>query len=190
MLPAICVAEFSLETERLILRQPVAGDAERQFRLLNTPGIMRYIGGSRTLAEINERHAKIAANFTRYGFGFMMLIEKQSGDLVGHCGLKRVDAVGAKNPGDLEIGWVIREDRWRRGYAGEAVRAILDWAFGPLAAPHVVALTSPANEPSWRLMERLGMERRIDLDFHDPAYPPEDSRTIVYSLSADQWKLA
>ena len=64
---------------------------------------------------------------------------------------------------------------------------MLRWAFVDHHAPHVVALTSHANEPSWRLMERLGMERREDLDFDDPRFPPEDNPTILYSLSREAW---
>ena len=181
--------EAVLETPRLILRKPAEGDAGLQFRVLNTPAVMAHIGGVKTLAEIEERHARIAASFARDEFGFLMMIEK-SGELVGYCGLKRVDSPLARNVGDHEMGWLVREDRWRRGYAEEAMRAVLGWAFGPVGAPRVVALTSPANEPSWRLMEKLGMERRRDLDFDDPDFPPEDNPTILYSLTAAQWQAA
>ena len=68
------------------------------------------------------------------------------------------------------------------------MRAVLDWAFGRVGAPHVVALTSLANTASWTLMQKLGMRRRQDLDFDDPAYPPADRTTILYSLDADIWK--
>ena len=74
------------------------------------------------------------------------------------------------------------------GYAGEAMRAVLDWAFGRVGAPHVVALTSEANVASWKLMEKLGMVRRADLDFEDPNFPPEDRTTILYSITAKQWQ--
>jgi len=82
----------------------------------------------------------------------------------------------------------VREDRWRRGYAEEAMRAVLDWAFTRIAAPHVVALTSHANGGSWKLMQKLGMVRREDLDFADPAFPAEDNPTIQYSLTQEQWE--
>jgi len=52
----------------------------------------------------------------------------------------------------------------------------------------VVALTSEANIASWRLMERIGMRRRKDLDFDDPRFPPEDNPTILYSLSHGEWR--
>ena len=181
------MADFALETPRLILRQPAKGDAQRQFDLLNTSAIMQHIGGPRPLVEIEQRHGKIAASFAREGFGFLMMIERASGVLVGYCGVKRVDGAGARNPGDHEIGWVVRDDRWRRGYAGEAVEAVLGWAFGPFEAPHVVALTRPANEPSRRLIERFKMMRRPDLDFADRDSDLDEGLTIVYALTADEW---
>ena len=144
--------------------------------------------GVKKLHEIEAKHAKSRALYAQHGFSFLFMIEKASGEMVGHCGIKQVDNPLAQNQGDHEIGWLIREDRWRRGYAEEAVRAILEWAFLRVGAPHVVALTSTSNEPSWRLMEKLGMTRREDLDFDDPAFPPADRRTILYSLTKQQWE--
>lgn len=175
------------ETDRLILRTIEDGDAALQHRLLNTPAVMARLGGVKELHEIEAKHAKARAFYAQEGFSFLMMIEKATGELVGHCGIKRVDNPLAHNQGDHEIGWLVREDRWRRGYAEEAIRAVLDWAFGRVGAPHVVALTSQLNEPSWRLMEKLGMRRREDLDFDDPAYPPEDRTTILYSLARSTW---
>jgi len=184
------MADIIAETERLILRTIEDGDAALQDRLLNTPTVMARLGGVKELHEIEAKHAKARASYAQEGFSFLMMIEKASSELVGHCGLKRVDNPLAKNQGDHEVGWLVREDRWRRGYAEEAMRAVLDWAFGRVGAPHVVALTSQLNVPSWTLMEKLGMTRRADLDFVDPAYPPEDSTTILYSLAVADWRAA
>ncbi|WP_427966013.1 GNAT family N-acetyltransferase [Altererythrobacter sp.] len=182
------MADIVIETERLVLRTIDEGDAELQFRLLNTPTVMEHLGGVKELHEIEAKHAKTMAWFAREGFGFMMMVEKISGEVVGHAGMKRVDHALAPNQGDFEIGWLVREDRWRRGYASEAMRAVVEWAFTRHQASHVVALTSERNEPSWRLMEKLGMRRRKDLDFDDPAYPPEDNPTIQYSISRAEWE--
>lgn len=176
-----------LETERLLLRPIGPDDAELQFRTLNTPTIMAHLGGPLTLEAIAEKHAKTRDLFAREGFSFLFVIERETGELVGHCGLKRVDAEGAKNPGDFEIGWIIRDDRWRRGYACEAVEAVLRWAFVTHDAPHVVALTSKRNEASWGLMERVGMRRREDLDFDDPRFAPEDNPAILCSIDRETW---
>ncbi len=176
------------ETDRLVLRTIADGDAELQNRILNTPAVMSRLGGAKELHEIEAKHAKSMALYAREGFSFLFMIEKQTGEMVGYCGIKRVDNPLAPNQGDHEIGWLMREDRWRRGYAEEAMRAVLDWAFGPVDAPHVVALTSMANIGSWKLMEKLGMQRRADLDFEDPDFPAEDRMTIQYSLTKQQWQ--
>ncbi len=182
------MTDIIAETDRLILRTIEEGDAIEQDRLLNTPSVMARLGGVKELHEIEAKHAKAMAMYAREGFSFLFMIEKASGEMVGHCGIKRVDNPLAPNVGDHEIGWLVREDRWRRGYAEEAMRAILDWAFTRIQAPHVVALTSEANAGSWKLMQRLGMVRREDLDFTDPGFPPEDNPTIQYSLTQEQWE--
>ncbi len=182
------MGELVLTTERLELRRIGAGDIDLQMRHLNTPTVMARLGGVKTREQIAEKHAKTKACFDKDGFGFMMLFERATGELAGHCGMKRVDNPLAPNIGDHEIGWLVREDRWRMGYAQEAVRAIIDWGFGTHKAPHLVALTSEANAGSWKLMEKLGMQRRTDLDFADPSFPAEDSPTIQYSLTQEQWE--
>lgn len=184
------MADIIAETERLILRTIDDGDAAEQDRLLNTPTVMARLGGVKELHEIEAKHAKSRALYAQEGFSFLFMVEKATGEMVGHCGIKRVDNALARNIGDHEVGWLVREDRWRRGYAEEAMRAVLDWAFGRVNAPHVVALTSEINVASWKLMEKLGMVRRKDLDFDDPAYPPEDRTTILYSITKEQWENA
>lgn len=182
------MAEFQLETERLILRTPWQEDVDLHMAHLNTPAAMRYLGGVKKRHEIVEKTTKSIALQANENFSFLYMFEKATGEMVGHCGLKRVDSDGAKNMGDFEMGWVVREDRWQRGYASEAVCEVLHWAFVTHQAPHVVAFTSKRNEPSWRLMEKLGMVRRMDLDFHDDRFPSEDNPTIVYSLARSEWE--
>lgn len=182
------MAKTVLETARLFLREIEPGDAPLQDRVLNTPKVMQYLGGVKPLAEIEGRHAKTIASYSDNGFGFMFVMERATGELVGHAGLKRVDVPSAPNLGDHEIGWLVREDRWRRGYAEEAARAVLDWGFSRFNMPHVVAITSNRNIGSWKLMEKLGMDRREDLDFHEPDFSDEDNPVIQYALTREQWR--
>ena len=176
------------ETDRLILRTAEEADALRLHRHMNTPGVTAHLGGPSELHQCEERVAKIMASQARHGFGFLMMQEKETGEFAGYCGLKRLDAEGSANRGEFEIGWAVREDRWRRGYAREAVAAVFEWAFTRLDAPRILALTSEANRPSWTFMEALGMTRRKDLDFVDPAYPPEENPTKVYSMDRETWE--
>lgn len=182
------MADLVLETQRLVLRAVGEDDVEDHNLLINTEAVMAHLGGVMERHEIEARHAKSMALYARHGFSFLFMFEKTTGEMVGYAGIKLVDNPLAPNVGDHEIGWTVRQDRWRRGYAFEAVRGILDWAFGPVGAPHVAALTSQSNIASWKLMEKLGMQRREDLDFDDPDYPPQDNPTIQYLLNAADWR--
>ncbi|MET4133106.1 RimJ/RimL family protein N-acetyltransferase [Porphyrobacter sp. MBR-155] len=174
-----------LTTPRLALRAIAVDDLDPHMALLNTPAVMQYLGGVQTREVIAAKHAASRASFAAEGFGFMMMEERATGDIVGHCGLRRVAHPLAPNPHDFEIGWLVREDRWRRGYALEAMHAVVDWGFGVIGAPQIVALTCAANVGSWRLMEKLGMERREDLDFADPGEPEP---IIQYAITRAQWE--
>lgn len=176
-----------LVTQRLVLRQIGADDLDAHMALLNTPAVMAHLGGVQPREVIAAKHAAAREGFAREGFGFMLMIEQASGEIVGHCGLRRVAHPLAPNPTDHEIGWIVREDRWRRGYAHEAMRAVVDWGFGVIGAPLLVALTCEANLGSWRLMEKLGMHRRPDLDFVDPAMPDSGNPVIQYALTRQRW---
>lgn len=176
-----------LTTDRLVLRQIGENDLDPHMALLNTPAVMRYLGGVQPRAVIAAKHAAARASFAAEGFGFMMMEERASGELVGHCGLRRIAHPLAPNRGDHEIGWLVREDRWRQGYAFEAMRAVVDWGFAVHAAPHITALTCPANVNSWRLMEKLGMVRRSDLDFAEPGPTPEINHVMAYLVSRRYW---
>jgi RimJ/RimL family protein N-acetyltransferase len=183
------VTAIALTTERLILRQIGADDLDAHMTLLNTPAVMRHLGGVQPREVIAAKHAASRASFAARGFGFMLMIEQETGAIVGHCGLRYLAHPRAPNAGkDHEIGWLVREDRWRRGYAYEAMRAVVDWGFGVHHALRIVALTAEANAGSWRLMEKLGMTRRRDLDFRDPAMPPGEETTIQYALTRAQWE--
>ena len=74
--------------------------------------------------------------------------------------------------GEVEIGWRLAHKHWGQGYALEAAQASLDHGFGPLGLSRITSFTVPRNTRSWGLMERLGMERREDLDFEHPDLAP------------------
>ncbi|HET8611209.1 MAG TPA: GNAT family N-acetyltransferase, partial [Sphingomonas sp.] len=86
--------------------------------------------------------------------------------------------------GEIEIGWRLREDAWGQGYAREAAEASFAWGWANLDRGQIVAITVPANERSWGLMERLGMSRRPELDFGHPLFPEGHPlhRHITYAI--------
>ena len=181
------MADTIAETERLILRDWQPGDRAIFLRHLNSPAVMRWLGGVQDEATYATAFDRLDSYRRDYGHTFWIVERKADAEVLGFCGLKRVNAEGARNPGDMEIGWRLREDTWGQGVAKEAAVASLDLAFGRFAASHVVALTVAGNVASWGLMERLGMARRADLDYHDPRFGPDLNPTIVYAIEAGDW---
>ena len=182
------IAGFSLSTERLILRDWREEDWHEFFRVTNTPAVMRWLGGVLDHDGMAKQRARVEACHAANGFCFWAVERKADGALLGFCGLKRADAPGSSVAGQMEVGWRFREDTWGRGYAKEAAIAALDAAFGRFGAEEVVALTVIDNTASWGLMERLGMQRRAELDFDDLRYDRPWRRSIVYSIDREAWK--
>ena len=181
------MADFRLETDRLVLRDWRDEDWPEFFRVTNTPAVMRWLGGlldeDGKVAQRNRVETCAAKN----GHCFWAIERKSDGALLGFCGLKRADAPGSSVLGEMEVGWRLREDAWGNGYAKEAAIASLDAAFERFGAEQVVALTIKENIASWGLMERLGMQRRVDLDHDDPRYESPWRHAIVYSMDRGQW---
>jgi RimJ/RimL family protein N-acetyltransferase len=178
------------ETERLHLRDWGDGDADRFYQIMNTPAVMRHLGGVQDRANWEAAAERIAGFQRDFGHTFWLMERKLDGELLGFCGLKRVNAPGSDLTGQFEIGWRLRESAWGQGYAKEAAIASLDLAFGRFGAPHVVALTIVPNLESQGLMKRLGMVRREDLDFDDQRFGPDMNPTVVYRIDAEQWPAA
>ena len=177
-----------IETPRLVLREWREEDIAPFMRHTNTEPVMRWLGGVKSEAEIR---AVIEDRLMRWqrerGFTFWAVERKADAALLGFCGIKIADTPGSPIEGRHEIGWRLREDAWGQGYAKEAAAASLDFAFGRLDAPEVVAITFIQNEASWGLMERLGMTRRPDLDYDDERFPTLNP-TIIYSIRPEEWR--
>jgi len=184
------MADTIAETERLILRDWRTADRAIFLSHLNSPAVMQWLGGVQDDATYAAAFDRLATYQRDFGHSFWIVERKSDGEVLGFCGLKRVNAEGACNPGDMEIGWRLRQDAWGQGIAKEAAIACLDLAFDRFAASHVVALTVAGNVGSWGLMKRLGMTRRRDLDYHDPRFGPDLNPTIVYSIDAVDWPTA
>ena len=150
----------------------------------------RDADGVRRDGEAPERVAELVDHGVAVERATLQDVLACDGELLGFCGLKRVNADGTDLVGQFEVGWRLRESAWGQGIAKEAAIAALDLAFGRLGAPHVVALTVAGNAGSWGLMEKLGMSRRADLDFDDPRYGADLNPTIIYRIDAAEWAAA
>jgi RimJ/RimL family protein N-acetyltransferase len=178
------------ETNRLRLREWGEDDGDRFYAIMNTAPVMRHLGGVQDRETWQAAASRIEGFQRDFGHTFWLIERREDGELLGFCGLKRVNSPGTDLTGQFEIGWRLRESAWGQGYAKEAAIASLDLAFGRFAAPHVLALTVPQNVDSQGLMKRLGMTRRQDLDFVDTRFGPELNPSIVHRIDAAQWPSA
>ncbi|MGA3052673.1 MAG: GNAT family N-acetyltransferase [Candidatus Korobacteraceae bacterium] len=154
------LADLMLETERLILRRLRPEDADAIFAVLGDPIAMQYYPRTFDRKDAEEWIERNLRRYTEYGHGLYAVVLKTSGDVVGDCGLVTQQIDGRP---ELEVGYHLRRDQWGHGYATEAARGCMDYAFRELAAAKVISLIRQENLPSRRVAERNGMrvERQV-----------------------------
>ena len=143
-----------LETDRLVLRWLSRDDAEFILELLNDPDWLRYIGdkGVRTLDDARDYVLKgPAAMYARLGFGLYRVERKDGGIPIGICGLIKRDTLK-----DVDLGFAFLPDFRGNGYATESAAATLAHGRDEFGLERIVAITTPDNEASIRLLEKLG----------------------------------
>jgi RimJ/RimL family protein N-acetyltransferase len=159
-----------LRTERLLLRPWRPGDLEAFAALNADPRVMEYFAETLSRAESDAAAARIQAHLAAHGFGLWAIEIPGQVPFIGAAGLARPTFQTDFTP-CVEIGWRLAAAHWGRGYATEAARAALAFAFGTLGLDEVVSFTVPANLRSRRVMEKLGMRHDPDADFDHPRLP-------------------
>lgn len=128
---------------------------------------MRHFPATLSRAQSDHRLDTYDSGLADRGWGLWAVERRNDGICLGFTGLWDVD-FASPIEGDIEIGWRLARHAWGAGYATEAARAVLDFAWTTTALPRIVSMTVPANIRSIRVMERLGLTRRPDLDFDHP----------------------
>lgn len=143
-----------IETERLILCHLAADDAEFVLELLNQPSFIRYIGdkGVRTLDDARRYIADgPVKSYAVNGFGLNLVRLKAGHTPIGICGVLKRDTLP-----DPDIGFAFLPSFWNQGYAFEAAAAVMTHARQTLGLPRILAITSPDNEASEKLLGKIG----------------------------------
>ena len=164
-----------LETQRLRLREIDAGDAPFILELVNDPDWIRFIGdrGVRTLEDARgyiERGPR--SLYAKLGFGLWLVVLKDTGTPIGMCGLIKRDTLE-----HVDVGYAFMPAYRGQGYAKESAEAARDYAFEVLGLDRLVAITDPANDPSGKLLERLGFRFEATIP-----YGTEGDVSSLYAL--------
>jgi RimJ/RimL family protein N-acetyltransferase len=175
------MAEFSLETERLILRDWRAEDVDDLLVVNSDPETMEFLGPVMDRQDV-ARLIDDLQHRARHGHTFWAVERKEDGRVIGWTGVIR--AIVPQIEGELEIGWRFARDCWRKGYAYEAAAATLEWIWANRPGEDAIAITAVGNAKSRALMEKLGMSYRSERDFVHPKLSPDDplAAHVVYCM--------
>ena len=156
-----------LETDRLVLRYFRTDDVEFIVRLLNEPSFIEHIGdkGVRSVEDANQYLLNGPLDsYKRFGYGLNMVELKVTEERIGMCGLVR-----RENLDDADIGYAFLQQHWSNGYAREAAAAVLKHARESLGLGRILAIVTPQNHSSIKLLGEIGLnfERMIRMSDDD-----------------------
>lgn len=178
----------TLETARLRLRPWRQSDREPFAALNADPRVMEFLPWTLDRAGSDALADRIEAGFEKNGFGLWAVEVPGEIEFAGFVGLS-VPGFAASFMPCVEIGWRLATAAWHRGYATEGARAALVYGFERAGLEEIVSFTVPANQASWRVMERLGMHRDPAQDFDHPSLPEGHRlrRHVLYRLGRREW---
>ncbi len=154
-----------IRTSRLLLRPFQAADLPQYAAGNADPGVMRYLGGPIHRAESDRQAFGANRSLELMRYGKIAIERLGDGAFVGMCGL----SCEPWYPNDLELGWRLLPQHTGHGYATEAARAWLGYAFDVLDVPRVISIADVPNLKSIAVMQRLGMTRDHTADLEAPS---------------------
>ncbi len=177
-----------LETERLKLRQWHKDDWPEFARLCADPVVMEYFPSTLSENESYKTADTITELISERGWGLWAVEEKNEGNFIGFVGLHVPHPQLPCSP-CIEIGWRLAKEYWGYGYATEAGRVALKFAFEELHLSEVVSFTSVANVRSRAVMERLQMLNTFQ-NFEHPSIPMGHSlrEHVLFKITRTQWE--
>lgn len=146
--------DLILETERLLLRPFTLNDTPAMEAVLGDPVAMEFYPAPLTREGIEGWITKNMARYEKDGLGLNAMVLKDSDEVIGDCGCI-VQLVEERE--QIEVGYHVRRNLWGNGYATEAARACMDYAFHQLGAQRVISMIRPGNLGSRRVAEKNGL---------------------------------
>ena len=169
-----------IETERLILREMTEDDFDALYKVLADADIMQHYPHAFDEAEVRSWIRRNMERYRIFGFGLWAVCLKETGEVIGDCGLTMQMINGQIRP---EIGYHIRRDRQRKGYAKQAAAAVRDWTFRHTPFQVVYSYMRATNEPSARTAAAYGCKQV-------GVYTDESDGIVkVFAISKDEWKM-
>ncbi len=177
-----------IETERLLLRPWQDCDIAPFAEMNRDRKVMRYFPELMTDAQTAASVERARSNARKFGYWFLPVVEKQTGEFVGMCGIAQVLFDAHFTPA-IEIGWRLAHAHWGKGYATEAAMAWLNYGFRDLGLAEIVSFTVANNMRSISVMRRIGMMPHPEADFMHPSIDPTSALAghVLYQITAKEF---
>ena len=154
---------YVIQTERLGLRQLDEGDLPELNRMLGDPEVMSYYPEPWSPTKVDSWLDRNRLSYANHGFGIWAIERRSDGSFLGECGLLWQEVEGVR---DVEIGWHVHKEFWRRGIASEAAAGVRAHAFELVNLPRIISIILPANIPSRGVAEKIGLKIGWEASFH------------------------
>lgn len=183
---------LQLETPRLLLRQWKESDLEPFARMSADPVVMQHFMSAITYEQSVSFVERINTCFNTNGYGLFATEIKASGEFIGFVGIWPAnfesDFTRQFAP-CLEIGWRLAKEYWGKGYAPEAAKRVLKFAFDDVGQKEMFSWTAKTNTNSIKVMEKIGMRRDPEQDFEHPVVPEGHHLRphVLYRLKASDF---
>ncbi len=174
-------------TTRLILRDWQESDRQPFYELNSDPKVMEFFPALLNRTQSDELAFEMQNRINKHGWGMWAVEERESKAFIGFVGLNQPKVDLPFNP-CVEIGWRLARTHWRKGYATEAGRRALQYAFTELSLHQIVSFTSELNRRSEAVMKRLGMIHSKQ-NFQHPSVPIHSPLCthILYAITRERW---
>ncbi len=168
-----------LETDRLMLRKITQADFHDWQQILSDPITMQYYPAPYDEKGVQRWVDWTLGNYEAYGFGLWAVILKESGAFIGDCGITMQNIYG---DGKLlpEVGFHFNRAHWRRGYATEAAKTVMDYAFRQFDFDALYCYQNSENIPSRKTAEKIGMH--CVAEYADE----KEGQTSVYRITREE----
>lgn len=165
------------ETERLLLREMNQNDFGALCKIMQDEETMYAYEGAFSDEEVEEWLDRQLSRYREYGFGLWAVVLKETGEVIGQCGLTMQPW---KNEKVLEIGYLFQRQFWHNGYASEAAAACKKYAFEVLKVDEVCSIIRDTNLPSQKVAERNGMTKADEWTKHYRGVDMPHFRFVAY----------
>lgn len=156
-----------IETDNIILKPITPSDFDPLYKMYTNPNVMKYIYDGRIFSKetATEKLNGFVQHWKKHGFGMYLLQLKNKGHIAGYAGLRFFEDERPEFKNEIELGYIIDEPYWGKGYASEAVTACVNFGIHDKQFERILATILPENIASQKVSEKAGLKHTFDAEF-------------------------